>query len=318
MQDGDEQRRGAEERDAVTHVLYHTRTIMTPLTTSMLTIPYPNIPSEIVRIGPVVIRWYGVMYVVGYVVGYYIARRRIDRGLAPFDRSALDSLIGYLLVGMLVGARVIYAIVYEPGHYLDDPLDFFRVWRGGLSFHGAVLGMTAAIALFARRRRIPFWTVADTLALAGTPGLFFGRIGNFINAELYGRPTNVPWAMVFPTDPRHVPRHPSQLYEALGEGVLLFLILVMIERRSVRDGRYYPGLLSGAFLVGYATIRFLLEFTRQPDPQLGLVLGPFSAGQLLSASMLPLGVALLAVLGRRRSRTVTEGDPHRDDEVAPP
>ena len=260
----------------------------------MLEIPFPNIPSEIVRIGPIAIRWYGVMYLVGYAVGYRIAQRRIERGLAPFDKAALDGLVGYLVVGMLVGARLTYAIVYEPGHFLDEPLEFFRIWHGGLSFHGAVLGMTAASALFASVKRVSFWGVADTLALAGTPGLFFGRIGNFINAELYGRPTNVPWSMVFPTDPLRVPRHPSQLYEAVGEGMLLFIVLSLIERRGVRAGWYRPGILAGAFLVGYGVIRFLLEFTRQPDPQLGLVLGPFSMGQLLSGSMIVLGIVLIA------------------------
>ena len=266
-------------------------------------IPYPEIPPEIVRIGPFALRWYGVMYLVGYAVGYRIARGRIRRGLAPFDERALDSLVVYLVVGMLVGARILYAVVYEPGYYLDRPLDILKVWRGGLSFHGAVLGMTAACGVFARVKRVPFWGVADTLALAGTPGLFFGRIGNFINAELYGRPTDVPWAMVFPTDPLRLPRHPSQLYEALGEGLVLFVALRWLERRAVSQGRYQPGLLSGAFLVGYGAVRFLLEFTRQPDEQLGLVLGPFSMGQLLSASMILLGVVLLSVLRWRSNPT---------------
>jgi phosphatidylglycerol---prolipoprotein diacylglyceryl transferase len=205
----------------------------------------------------------------------------------------LDALVGYLVVGMLAGARLVYAAVYEPGHYLDDPVEFFRIWHGGLSFHGAVLGMTAACALFARTRRVPFWELGDTLALAGTPGLFFGRLGNFINGELYGRPTSVPWAMIFPADPRHVPRHPSQLYEAVCEGLILFLALRILERRAVAGGWYRPGLLAAAFLLGYGVLRFLLEFTRQPDAQLGLVLGPFSAGQLLSAAMIAAGLALI-------------------------
>lgn len=259
-----------------------------------MTIPYPRIPPEIVRIGPIALRWYGVMYLIGYVVGYRIARARIARGLVAMTVQDLDALIGYLVVGMLVGARLVYAIVYEPGHYLDDPLEFFRLWHGGLSFHGAVLGMTVGSALFARRHRVPFWQVADTLALAGTPGLFFGRLGNFINGELYGRSTTVPWAMVFPADPLHLPRHPSQLYEAVGEGLVLFLLLRVLERRSVAGGWYRPRLLAGVFLAGYGVVRFLLEFTRQPDAQLGLVLGPFSMGQLLSASMIVLGLALIA------------------------
>jgi phosphatidylglycerol:prolipoprotein diacylglycerol transferase len=264
-----------------------------------MTIPYPHIPPELVRVGPFAIRWYGVMYLVGYVVGFRIARARIARGLAAMTERDLDALVGYLMAGMLIGARTLYAIVYEPGHFLDDPLEFLRIWHGGLSFHGAVLGMTVACALFARVHRVPFWEVADTLALAGTPGLFFGRLGNFINGELYGRPSSVAWSMVFPSDPLQVPRHPSQLYEAVGEGLLLYLLLRALERSSVARGWYRPGLLSAAFLIGYGAVRFLLEYTRQPDTQLGLVLGPFSMGQLLSVTMIVLGLGLLAVLARR-------------------
>jgi phosphatidylglycerol:prolipoprotein diacylglycerol transferase len=163
--------------------------------------------------------------------------------------------------------------------------------------------MTVACGIFARVHRVSFWEVADTLALAGAPGLFFGRLGNFINGELYGRPSTVPWSMVFPADPMHVPRHPSQLYEAIGEGILLFLVLRTLERRSVAGGWYRPGLLAATFLIGYGVVRFLLEFTRQPDTQLGLVLGPFSMGQLLSASMILLGLILLVVLLGRRPVT---------------
>jgi phosphatidylglycerol:prolipoprotein diacylglycerol transferase len=264
-----------------------------------VTIPFPHIPPELVRVGPLAIRWYGVMYLVGYAVGFRIARARIARGLVSMTERDLDALLGYLMAGMLIGARLAYAIIYEPGHYLGDPLELFRLWHGGLSFHGAVLGMTAACALFSRARRVPFWEVADTLALAGTPGLFFGRLGNFINGELYGRPASVPWSMVFPSDPLHVPRHPSQLYEAFGEGLLLFLLIRTLERWSVARGWYRPGLLAAAFLIGYGIVRFLLEFTRQPDTQLGLVLGPFSMGQLLSASMIAVGLALAVLVLRR-------------------
>jgi phosphatidylglycerol:prolipoprotein diacylglycerol transferase len=273
-----------------------------------MTIPYPHISPELVRVGPLAIRWYGVMYLVGYVVGYRIARDRIARGLVAMTEHDLDALLGYLMAGMLLGARLFYAIIYEPGHFLGDPFEFFRVWHGGLSFHGAVLGMTAACALFARVRRVPFWEVADTLALAGAPGLLFGRLGNFINGELYGRPSNVPWAMIFPSDPLHVPRHPSQLYEAIGEGLLLYLLLRALERRAIARGWYRPGLLAAAFLIGYGVVRFLLEFTRQPDTQLGLVLGPFSMGQLLSATMIAVGLGLLVRLfgrGPMQPRTFT-------------
>jgi phosphatidylglycerol---prolipoprotein diacylglyceryl transferase len=267
-----------------------------------VTLPYPHISPDIIRIGPFALRWYGLMYVVGYVVGVRIARQRVRRGLTPFGVAEIDALVGYLVVGMLVGARLVYVVVYDRAEYLAHPLDVFAVWHGGLSFHGAVAGMLAACAVFARRRGLPFWDVADTLALAGTPGLFFGRIGNFINAELYGRPSDVPWAMVFPTDPQRLPRHPSQLYEAFCEGIVLFLLLRTLEGFAVRHGWYRPGLLSGAFLIGYGTLRFLIEFTREPDRQLGFVLGPLSMGQVLCSIMIVAGVA---VLGARYGRPVS-------------
>src|SRR6266550_1113033 len=161
-----------------------------------MVIPYPRISPEIFRVGPIAVRWYGVMYLIGYIMGVAIAKRRVRRGLTPFDESAIDSLVGYLVIGMLLGARTFYVLVYDRAHYLAKPLDALAVWHGGLSFHGAALGMAIAIVVFARRHHVPFWSVADTVALAAPPGLFFGRIGNFINGELYGRASHVPRAMV--------------------------------------------------------------------------------------------------------------------------
>lgn len=275
-----------------------------------MTIPYPHIPPVIVAIGPIAVRWYGVMYGIGYVLGYHLARTRTARAILPMDKATLDSWIGYLVIGMLVGARLVYAGVYDRPQYVRDPLELLRVWHGGLSFHGAVIGMTIGCAIFARVHRLRFLALADLLALAGAPGLFFGRLGNFINGELYGRPSNVPWAMVFPTDPLHLPRHPSQLYEALAEGVLLALIIWAVARWSLARGWYRAGVLTGAFLVGYGIFRFLLEFTRQPDAQLGLVVGPFSMGQLLSVSMPVLGLLVLAVVARGPAapRDIHSGD----------
>ena len=272
-----------------------------------MTIPYPRIPPEIFRVGPVAVRWYGVMYLVGYLIGIAVAKRRVRRGLVPFNDAAVDSLVGYLVVGMLLGARTFYVFIYDRAHYFAKPLDALAIWHGGLSFHGAALGMAIACLVVARRHRVPFWSVADTVALAAPPGLFFGRIGNFINGELYGRATNVRWAMIFPTDPLHIPRHPSQLYEALGEGAILFFLLLALERRAVRGGWYRQGLIAGGFLVGYGFIRYLIEFARQPDAQLGFVAGPFSMGQVLSSLMILLGVVVIAVAYRRPSRNVAPG-----------
>jgi phosphatidylglycerol---prolipoprotein diacylglyceryl transferase len=281
------------------------------------TIPYPHISPDILRFGPIALRWYGMMYLVGYVVGVSIARRRVRRGLVPFDVRAVDTLVVYLVIGMLVGARLVYVLVYDRPQYAAHPLDVIAIWRGGLSFHGALIGMTCACVLFARRFRVPFWTVADTLALAGPPGLFFGRLGNFINGELYGRPSGVAWAMVFPSDPRHLARHPSQIYEAVGEGIMLFVLIRTLERRAVIGGWYWPGSLSAAFLLGYGALRFLIEFTREPDAQLGLVLGPFSMGQLLSAIMSVAGLIVAAFTYQRSARRsqATEVKPRIDQSA---
>jgi phosphatidylglycerol:prolipoprotein diacylglycerol transferase len=259
-----------------------------------MVIPYPRIPPTIVSVGPLALRWYSMMYVIGYFLGYRLVLKRIEAGRTTLTRPDLDNLIWYLVVGMLIGARLIYVLVYGRGEYSAHPLEVLAVWKGGLSFHGAIVGMAVAIILFARRYRFPVLAVSDLVALCGTPGLFFGRIGNFINGELYGRPTTVPWAMIFPSDPQHLPRHPSQLYEAFAEGLLLGALLWGIDRLARRRGQDRPGLMTGLFLVGYAVIRFSLEFTRAPDAQLGLVVGALSMGQLLSMIMFSVGVALLA------------------------
>jgi phosphatidylglycerol:prolipoprotein diacylglycerol transferase len=270
-----------------------------------MTIPFPRIPPDIVSFGPFHLRWYAMMYLVGYVVGYRLVLARIRRGLSALTQKDLDDLLAYLVIGMLVGARLVYVFVYDFQSYRAHPLNAFAIWAGGLSFHGAVLGMGIGAILFARRHRLPFFAVADTIALAGTPGLFFGRLGNFINGELYGRPTKAPWAMVFPDDPLHLPRHPSQLYEAIAEGILLSVALWGLDRIARRQGWYWNGQLTGAFLIGYAILRFLLEFTRQPDTQLGFILfGVLSMGQLLSTLMLLAGVILL-LLSRAQSSTET-------------
>src|SRR4051812_30518639 len=270
-----------------------------------MTLPYPRIPPEIFRIGPLAVRWYGAMYILAFVLGTHLAKRRAKRGLLALDDRGIDVWIGYLIVGMLVGARLTYIFVYDPHHYAADPWDTIAIWHGGLSFHGAIAGMGVASLLFARRQHVTFWSLADTLALAGTPGLFFGRLGNFINGELYGRPSSLPWSMIFPTDPRHVPRHPSQLYEALGEGLILFFLLRLLEQRALARGWFRPGLIAGAFLVGYGVIRSLIEFTRQPDVQLGLVAGPFSMGQLLSSLMILIGALILVMTQRSGAAPTT-------------
>jgi phosphatidylglycerol:prolipoprotein diacylglycerol transferase len=267
-----------------------------------MVIPYPRIPPTIVSFGPFALRWYSVMYVIGYALGYWLVLKRAATGRARMTRADLDNLIWYLAAGMIIGARVVYVLVYGREEYAAHPAQVLAIWRGGLSFHGAIAGMTIATVLFARRYRYPFLELADLITVCGTPGLFFGRLGNFINAELYGRPTNVPWAMIFPTDPQHVPRHPSQLYEAIGEGLILGSLLWWIDSVARARGFYRPGLITSCFLIGYAIIRFSLEFVRQPDAQLGLVIGGLSMGQILSTIMLVAGLSLLGAIYLRGVR----------------
>lgn len=266
-----------------------------------MTLPFPRISPVAIQIGPLAVRWYGLMYAAGYTLGFVLARHRIRTGRTALTTSALDSLIGYLVLGMLIGARLTYVLVYDFSAYSRHPLQILAIWHGGLSFHGAIAGMAVACAWFAHRRGISVLVITDLVSLCGAPGLFFGRLGNFINAELYGRPTTVPWAMIFPTDPLHVPRHPSQLYEALGEGLILGLLLWLSDRAARKRGVYRPGLDTALFLIGYGVIRFFIEFTRQPDAQLGLVLGPFSMGQLLCVMIIIAGAALFAIT-RSRAR----------------
>ncbi|MCU0635438.1 MAG: prolipoprotein diacylglyceryl transferase [Gemmatimonadaceae bacterium] len=265
-----------------------------------MTIPYPEISPIIFQIGPFALRWYGTMYLLGYIVGRQIAVRRTRKGFIATDAEGIDSLVAMLVLGMLIGARLVYATVYDPTIWSRGPFEIFKVWHGGLSFHGAIIGMSAAGVLFARRAKLPMLSVLDTIAYAGTPGLCFGRIGNFINAELYGRATDVPWAMVFPSDPQGVPRHPSQLYEAFGEGILLFFLLRWLQQRSAAGGWYRHGMITAAFLIGYGIIRFGIEFTRQPDAQLGFLPGGMTMGQLLCTVMIAVGTALWAAVRKRQ------------------
>ena len=274
-----------------------------------MTIPYPRISPTAFRIGPLAVRWYGLMYLLGYIVGGWLAKLRSRRGLWTLTSEDVDSLIGHVLIGMLIGARLVYVFVYDWPAYQAHPLNAFAIWHGGLSFHGAALGMAAASAIFARRRQIPWLMVADGIAVCATPGLFFGRIGNFINGELYGRPASVPWAMIFPTDPSGVPRHPSQLYEAVSEGIILGAILWLLQarlaRRAKETGGVHDGYLAAAFLAGYGMLRFALEFTREPDAQLGLVAGPFSMGQILSTLTILAGLITVAIARGRTPRPLT-------------
>jgi len=248
---------------------------------------YPNFDPVAFRLGPLKIHWYGLMYLVGLSLGWWLGRRRAA-ALPGWSPKLVDDLVGYVAVGVIVGGRVGYMLFYHPDLLLNDPISLFRIWEGGMSFHGGLLGVIAALYLFSKKFNNPFWGVADFVAPLVPIGLFFGRIGNFINGELWGRPTDLPWGMVFPhVDP--LPRHPSQLYEAFLEGIVLFLLL----HRYIQKPR--PRMApSGLFLLGYGTFRFLVEFFREPDPHLGFIaFGWLTMGQLLSLPMIAFGGLLL-------------------------
>ncbi len=257
-----------------------------------LALPFPMIDPVAVAIGPIAIRWYALAYLAGIVIGYLILRRLLARPGWTLAPTSLDDLLFYVVIGIILGGRLGYVLFYNPGYYLERPLEALAIWHGGMSFHGGLVGSLVAVWLVARKHGVSPLEVADALAVAAPPGLFLGRLANFVNGELWGRPTELPWGVIFP-DPRAggVPRHPSQLYEAALEGLALGLVLWWLARRPRRSGE--AGLLAGVFATGYGLARVLVELVREPDPQLGYLLGGLTMGQLLSLPMIALGVALV-------------------------
>lgn len=259
-------------------------------------ISYPTIDPVIFKIGPLAVRWYGLMYLLGFAGSYgwmcYLSRRR----QFALDKDAIADVIYYGVFGVILGGRLGYVLFYNLGYYLEHPLQIFAVWEGGMSFHGGFLGVVVAVLLFARKKQLPLLEIGDLAAAAAPIGLFFGRLGNFINAELWGRTTDLPWGMVFP-GAGPLPRHPSQLYEAFLEGVVLFLLIWMAHTRNViRGGAVF------LFLAGYGLARFTVEFAREPDAQIGFLPGHVTMGQLLSLPMVVIGVVGLIWLLRRGER----------------
>ncbi len=253
-------------------------------------IPNPEINPEIVKIGPLSIRWYGMMYLIGFVSSYLLVKYQIKKKRIAVTTKDIDSLYSFLIFGLIIGARLGYIIFYDLSNYLRNPLEIFAVWHGGMSFHGGLIGSVIAGISFCRKLKIDFWQIADIVIVTAPIGLGLGRLGNFINGELYGRITDVPWAMIFPSG-GPFPRHPSQLYEFLLEGVALFTILWLLKNRDLKKGT-----ITSLFLILYGMFRFFVEFFREPDPQLGFILGPFTMGQMLSAGMLLLGSGILVYI----------------------
>jgi phosphatidylglycerol:prolipoprotein diacylglycerol transferase len=275
----------------------------------LFAIPFPAIDPIAVAIGPFAVRWYALAYIVGLLVGWRYCVWLADRPPRLIERRDLDDFLAWATLGVVLGGRIGYVLFYNLGYYSQHPIEAFYLWHGGMSFHGGALGVTLAILLFTRARSIPVLAFSDIICAAMPIGLFFGRIANFINGELFGRETDVPWAMVFPYG-GPAPRHPSQLYEALCEGILLFLLLSLAERRGAR---WRPGVISGLFLAGYAVARMSGELFRQPDAQLGYLLFGTTMGQLLSIPLLIIGIAL--ILWARRHPAAAPAVPRRAASV---
>jgi phosphatidylglycerol:prolipoprotein diacylglycerol transferase len=256
----------------------------------LFTIPYPIINPVALSLGPFVVRWYALAYIAGLVIGWRYCLWIASQPPRVARREDLDDFLVWATLGVILGGRAGYVLFYQPAYYFAHPAEIVKVWHGGMSFHGGLIGTFIAIWLFTRQRKINFLAFADIIAPAVPIGLFFGRIANFINDELWGRVTDVPWAMVFPTG-GPLPRHPSQLYEATLEGLVLFAVLFFLLRRT--EARLRPGTLSGTFLTGYALARIFCEFFRQPDWFLGYLFWGFTMGQVLSVPVLIFGVWLL-------------------------
>jgi phosphatidylglycerol:prolipoprotein diacylglycerol transferase len=257
---------------------------------------HPEIDPIAFSIGPLAVRWYGLMYLLGFAAGWWLGNHRIRKGLAPVTRHQFDDLIFLAVLGVILGGRLGYVLFYKPGHYFSHPLEIFAVWQGGMSFHGGLLGVMLAMVIAARRHKIEYLRLMDFVAPLVPLGIAAGRMGNFINGELWGRVTDLPWGMVF-RGAGDAPRHPSQLYQFAGEGLTLFFILWWFSSKPRRKGE-----VSAVFLMGYGALRFLAEFAREPDAFLGYLALGLTMGQWLCLPMILAGIALWA-WGRRSIRS---------------
>ena len=260
-----------------------------------LVLRFPDFDPVLVTIGPFAIRWYALAYIVGILLGWLYARAVIRAeslwgGPAPLTVVDFDDFVLWVTLGIILGGRAGYVLFYNPLHFAAHPAEILQLWKGGMSFHGGFVGCVLAVVLFARRRGISILSLGDITCAVGTIGLLLGRLANFINGELWGRPTEVPWAMVFPGGGA-LPRHPSQLYEAALEGLVLFGVLWFLMRAGALRR---PGIVIGAFSVGYGLARIVSEFFREPDPQLGFLWGGLTMGMLLSLPLMLAGIAFIA------------------------
>jgi phosphatidylglycerol:prolipoprotein diacylglycerol transferase len=273
-------------------------------------IPFPAFDPVLISFGPIAIRWYALAYIIGILLGWVYARAIIRRetlwgGPPPLTVSDFDDFVIWVTLGIILGGRIGYVLVYNPAYFATHPLASLQLWKGGMSFHGGFLGCVLAVILFARHRRISILSLGDLTCAAGTIGIFLGRIANFINGELWGRTTDVPWAMVFPTG-GPLPRHPSQLYEAALEGLALFIVLTALIRAGALKR---PGLILGAFTFGYGVARSICEHFREPDQQLGFLWNSVTMGTLLSLPLIVAGLVIIAAVLRAKPARETRVEP---------
>ena len=267
-----------------------------------MALSYPNIDPVALQLGPLKVHWYGLMYLLGFLVAFILGQKRAARADSPIKKEQIGDMIYFSALGVIVGGRLGYVFFYGFDKFLDDPLWLIRLWDGGMSFHGGLLGVMLAIALYAKKIGCTFFQLLDFVAPLVPIGLGLGRIGNFIGGELWGRATSVPWGMVFPSDPEQLVRHPSQLYQCALEGVLLFIILWLYSAKP------RPTIaVSGLFLICYGLFRFLIEFVRQPDKGIDFIAWNWlTMGQLLSFPMIVTGIVFMVYAYRVNSLNANE------------
>ena len=265
-------------------------------------IPYPHLNPVFFELGPLQFRWYGLMYLIGLTAAYFLITRKVREKNLPISKDQIYDMVVWAALGVFIGGRLGYTLFYNFSYYIQHPIKFFAVWEGGMSFHGGLLGTIVSLMWFSKRQGIPIYTIADLAASVTPIGLGFGRLGNFINGELYGRPTDADWCMVFPAGGPAC-WHPSQLYEAGLEGVLLFSVLWLIGRRPTP-----PGTVFWSFLTGYGLCRIVVELFREPDAHIGFIFGSLSMGQMLSLPMIIIGVFMLS-LGYQRQALAQRRNP---------
>tara|TARA_Y100000590_G_scaffold469993_1_gene661181 strand:+ start:2470 stop:3300 length:831 start_codon:yes stop_codon:yes gene_type:complete len=261
-----------------------------------LTIPFPNISPEILSfdffsLGQISIKWYGLSYVLGIFLGWLCVVKLNKNNEATLSKKNFDDLIVWIALGTIIGGRLGYIFIYNPSYFFANPIEIFAIWSGGMSFHGGLLGVTISLIIFAKVRKIYLLELTDIISVATPIGLFFGRIANFINQELWGRVTNVPWAFEFPVAGT-LPRHPSQLYEACLEGLFLFAVMLVLWHKTSKNRK--KGFLTGIFLIGYACARIFSEIYREPDMHIGFLFSQVTIGQIVSLPLLLLGIILIS------------------------